>query len=166
MPSSKLDAFMTIMRDAYGLDVARTNLGLALIILSNFFLYFGMFTPLIHFQSMNEDYLISVDHALVVIGVTFFVDIITRVIYGSLSDARCLTPVKLNSVALMFATFGLFSYSVLAHTTGSQVLFTIIFSIGTCEIRNSFLTISIPIIFTCLFLIYIQYLKRESTVYR
>lgn len=121
---------MTILRESFSLDIARNNLGLTLIVVSNFFLYLGMFTPILHFTSMNEDYLISVDNALVVIGVSFVFDVIMRIVYGFLSDGKCLTPVKLNSVALLFATFGLATYYVLAHTIGSQIIFAIIFTIG------------------------------------
>ena len=122
---------MCILKDAYSLDLLKNNLGLTLMVFSNFCLFFGMMTPYIHFWSMVNDSLMGVDDAFWMIKLSIIADIPLRILYGHLADVKFLTPVKLNSLAILISTFGLGFFLLTRQTYEKNFFFSLIFTTGT-----------------------------------
>ena len=124
-------ALVSIVKDTFSFELLRNNSGFTLMAIANFLLFFGMLTPYIHFVSMNTDNFIMIDSAIVVVHLTIALDIPLRIIYGFMTDLKCFTPVKFNTLALFFSTISLAFYYRLRNNHASQLLFATVFTFGT-----------------------------------
>lgn len=131
-PRTHREIFMAIVKGTlHSFNLLRDNLGFLLISAFNFVVYFGMMTSLIHALSMVYENSIKVEDAIYVITISIFVDIPARVAYGVLADFKCLTPIKLNTLAIFLSTLALFLYYELQKGLGTQIIYAILFTIGT-----------------------------------
>lgn len=110
--------------------ILKRNLRVLLMTASNFVIYLGMMSPFTYMMSMYEDKYIEMNSAILIFVLHIFIDIPARVIFGFMADYQCLTPVKLNTAAIFFPTLGLFFYEMLKRTVGSQLVFSVLFSVG------------------------------------
>lgn len=119
-----------ILKEMSDFSLLRENLGFLLITLSNFFIFFGYFTPFLYITNIAIDNGIPKELASYLISIIGIVNIPARMAYGFIADRRFILPINLNTFSVVVGTVPLFFYFKLQLAFWSQVVFAIAFAIG------------------------------------
>lgn len=119
-----------ILKEMSDFSLLRQNLGFLLITLSNFFIFFGYFTPFLYITKIAEENGVPKEEASFLISIIGIVNIPARMAYGFIADRRIILPINLNTFSVIVGTVPLFLYFKLAEAYWSQVIFAVAFAIG------------------------------------
>lgn len=119
-----------ILKEMSDFSLLRQNLGFLLITLSNFFIFFGYFTPFLYITKIAEENHIPKESASLLISIIGIVNIPARMAYGFVADRRFIAPINLNTFSVVLGTLPLFFYFKLQVAFWSQILFSVLFAIG------------------------------------
>jgi len=119
-----------ILKEMSDFSLLRQNLGFLLITLSNFFIFFGYFTPFLYITKIAEDNGVPKGEASFLISIIGIVNIPARMAYGFIADRRIILPINLNTFSVIIGTVPLFLYFKLSEAYWSQVIFAVAFATG------------------------------------
>lgn len=119
-----------ILKEMSDFSLLRENLGFLLITLSNFFIFFGYFTPFLYITKIAEENGIPKESASLLISIIGIVNIPARMLYGFIADRRIILPINLNTFSVIVGTLPLFFYFKLQAAFWSQIFFAVAFAIG------------------------------------
>lgn len=119
-----------ILKEMSDFSLLRHNLGFLLITLSNFFIFFGYFTPFLYITKIAEENGVSKESASFLISIIGIVNIPARMAYGFVADRRIILPINLNTFSVIVGTVPLFLYFKLHLAYWSHVVFAVAFAIG------------------------------------
>lgn len=106
------------------------NLGFFLIVLSNFFVFSGFFTPFLYMTKIAQEQGIPTAKAALLISIVGAVNIPTRMLFGFIADRRFIAPINLNTFSIAISTVALFLYFKLCVAFWSSVIFSILLATG------------------------------------
>lgn len=119
-----------ILKEMSDFSLLKENLGFLLITLSNFFIFFGYFTPFLYITKIAEENGIPKERAAMLISIIGIVNIPARMAYGFVADRRFILPINLNTFSVIVGTVPLFFYFQLQLAFWSQIVFSVLFAIG------------------------------------
>lgn len=119
-----------ILKEMSDFKLLKENFAFALIVMSNFILFTGYFTPFLYITKVAEMNDIPKNRASLLISIIGIVNIPARMIYGFIADRRYIAPINLNTFSVLVATVPLFFYFTLQKTFITQIIFSIAFAIG------------------------------------
>jgi hypothetical protein len=99
-----------------------------LLAIMNFLLFFGSVSPYLHMYAIEEDF--SYYKPYHFLDLYLYVDIIARIIFGLLADCRCFTPIKLNTVAVLIGTIGIYLYFIITEIYTAHFILSLLYSVG------------------------------------
>lgn len=119
-----------ILKEMTDFSLLCQNFGFLLIVLSNFFIFSGFFTPFLYITKIAESHGISKEKAAFLISIVGIVNIPMRMLFGFIADRKFIAAINLNSFSIAVSTIGLFLYFKLQYAYWSNVLFAILLAIG------------------------------------
>lgn len=121
---------VSILKEMSDFSLLKQNIGFLLITLSNFFIFFGYFTPFLYITKMAEENGIPPSQASFLISIIGIVNIPARMAYGFVADKRFILPINLNTFAVLIGTLPLYFYFYLQYAFWSQAVFAVLLAMG------------------------------------
>lgn len=117
-----------ILKEMSDFTLLKQNFGFLLITLSNFFIFFGYFTPFLYITKIAVEN--KIDNASLLISIIGIVNIPARMAYGFIADRRFISPINLNTLSVAIGTIPLYFYFMLQYNFWTQATFAVFFAIG------------------------------------
>lgn len=123
-----------ILKEMTDFKLLMENWQFLLITLSNFFIFSGYFCPFMFITKIADTN--GIDNSSYLISIIGIVNIPFRMLFGLVADKRYITPVNLNTLAVIICTVPLFFYELLQHSFWSQAVFSFFFAVGIAGMNS------------------------------
>ena len=128
----KESMILGMLKEMTNVKLLGQNWRFLFITLSNLFVFTGYFLPFIFLTDIAKKNLIP--NPALIISVIGIVNIPSRVLFGFLADARFVTPITLNTFAVLLGAFPLLCYEqLLQYHFLTQCIFAVLYAISTCK---------------------------------
>ncbi len=122
-----------LLKEMVNIKLLGQNWRFLFVTLSNLFVFTGYFLPFVYLTKVAE--MNGVPNPSFVISIIGAVNIPSRVLFGFLADARYITPITLNTFAVLLGAVPLLCYDYyLQYFFWSQCIFAVAYAISTCKL--------------------------------
>jgi len=125
--------FMDILKEMSDFKLLRTNKQFLMIVLANFFVFIGYFSPFIYLPIRGKE--LKLSNPAFLISIIGIVNIPARMLFGAIADRKWISAFNLNTFSfILCAGINLVYFSL--NNEWLQITYSVVFAIGTAGMNS------------------------------